>query len=59
VTKASELATSKKAPGPKVGTPTPPNGKTAAKPAGAIKKSVESQAADRWPTWATVGVGEP
>jgi tetratricopeptide (TPR) repeat protein len=58
VTKASELA-QKKAPAPKTATPAPPNGKMAAKPARAIKKSVENQAPDGWPTWATVGVGEP
>ena len=42
VTRASELAAQKKAPTPKIAaTPPPPNGKMAAKPAGAIKKSVE------------------
>src|SRR5262245_2488321 len=60
VTRASELAAQKKAPTPKIaGTPPPPNGKMAAKPAGAIKKSVEKQAPGKWPTWAIVGVGEP
>ena len=57
VTRASELAAQKKASTPKIAaTPPPPNGKMAAKPAGAIKKSVEN---GRWPTWAIVGVGDP
>jgi tetratricopeptide (TPR) repeat protein len=55
VTRAAELAR-KKAPGPKA--PKPPT-KMVAKTAGAIKKSAEGQAPNGWPTWATVGVGEP
>jgi tetratricopeptide (TPR) repeat protein len=59
VTKASELA-QKKAPAPKTATPAPPRDKMATKPAAPIKKNVQKQAPeDRWPTWATVGVGEP
>ena len=57
VTKATELAR-KKAPGPKTGAPKPPT-KIAAKPAGAIKKTVENEAPDTWPTWAPFGAGKP
>lgn len=55
VTRSAELAR-KKAPGPKA--PKPPT-KMVAKTAGAIKKSVEGQAPNGWPTWAPVGAGEP
>jgi tetratricopeptide (TPR) repeat protein len=60
VTKASELA-QKKAPGPKTAKAAPPpdTKKKAAKPALAIKKSVENEAPATWPTWAPFGTGKP
>jgi tetratricopeptide (TPR) repeat protein len=60
VTKASELAARKKAPpGPKIAKAAPPpHTKKAAKPAVAIKKSVENEASDTWPTWAPFGAGK-
>jgi tetratricopeptide (TPR) repeat protein len=62
VTKASELAVRKKGPpGPKMAKAAPPpdTKKKAAKPALAIKKSVENEAPDTWPTWAPFGAGKP
>jgi tetratricopeptide (TPR) repeat protein len=57
VTKATELAR-KKVPGPKTAAPKPPT-KMAAKPAGAIKITVENEVPDTWPTWAPFGAGKP
>jgi tetratricopeptide (TPR) repeat protein len=59
VTKASELAARKKAGWKTAKASPPPDTKRAAKPAGAIKKSVENEASNTWPTWAPFGAGKP